>query len=131
MKGIRLIKEYTNKDAIIFCEPTAIQQMVLAVLINAVEASPKESGELKIGLQRDNFKKQFRLEISDNGIGIPPDVIPHIFEPFYSTKESEKSTGLGLAVVYGIVERHGGSIDVKSKENKGTTFIINLPINSN
>ncbi|UCE08359.1 MAG: HAMP domain-containing histidine kinase, partial [bacterium] len=69
--------------------------------------------------------------ISDNGIGIPAAVMPHIFEPFYSTKESEKSTGLGLAVVYGIVERHGASIDVQSQENKGTTFIIDFPINSN
>jgi len=72
----------------------------------------------------------FRLEISDNAVGIHEDVIPRIFEPFYSTKDSDKNTGLGLAVVYGNVQRHGGTIDVKSKLYEGTTFMINLPTNS-
>ncbi len=128
---MQLIRDFTDDDTTMLCDPSAIQQMVIDLLINAIEASPKEGGELRIGLHHVDSKKMFRLEISDNGVGISPDVISHIFDPFYSTKESEKSTGLGLAVVYGIVERHGGSIDVLSEENKGTTFIINLPINSN
>ncbi|UCE08410.1 MAG: HAMP domain-containing protein [bacterium] len=131
MKDMKLIKDYTNDDATLFCDPAAIQQMIIAMLINAVEASLPEGGELRIRLNRIDSKKILRLEISDNGIGIPAAVMPHIFEPFYSTKESEKSTGLGLAVVYGIVERHGASIDVQSQENEGTTFIIDFPINSN
>jgi signal transduction histidine kinase len=63
--------------------------------------------------------------VADDGKGIPEDIIPHIFEPFFSTKE--KSTGLGLSVVYGVVEQHNGTIGVASKVNQGTTFTITLP----
>jgi signal transduction histidine kinase len=63
--------------------------------------------------------------VMDDGKGIPDDVLPHIFEPFLSTKV--KSTGLGLSVVYGIVEQHAGSVDVESKVDKGTMFTITLP----
>ncbi|MDW7681418.1 MAG: ATP-binding protein, partial [bacterium] len=130
MKGIKLIKNFCDDETILVCDADAIQQMMIALLINAIEASPTQGGELKVGLQRSDPDKLIRLEIMDNGTGISEEVLPHIFEPFYSTKDSEKNTGLGLAVVYGIVERHGGSIDVKSQENRGTTFLINLPINS-
>ncbi|HEX9975267.1 MAG TPA: ATP-binding protein, partial [bacterium] len=130
MKDMKLIKDFTNDDAALVCDPDAIQQMMIAILINAIEASPAKGGELKLGLQRSDSEQLFRLEIADNGVGIPEDVLPHIFEPFYSTKDSDKNTGLGLAVVYGIVERHGGSIDVQSQANRGTTFTINLPTNS-
>src|SRR4030042_1914530 len=65
-----------------------------------------------------------QISISDTGGGIPEEVLPHIFEPFFSTKES---TGLGLAVVYGIIQQHKGEIQVESEPNEGTTFIINLP----
>jgi len=127
MKGMTLIKDFTDADTTIRCDPAALQQMMIALLINAIEASPNQGGELKVALKRNDSAKMVQLEITDNGVGIPEDVLPHIFEPFYSTKESDKNTGLGLAVVYGIVERHGGSIDVKSKVNEGTTFTINLP----
>ncbi len=130
MKGMKLIKDFTQDEATLICDPAAIQQMMIALLINAIEASPNNGGELKVSLQRRDSGKLFRLEITDNGVGIPERVLPHIFEPFYTTKDSDKNTGLGLAVVYGIVERHGGSIDVQSQENRGTTFSINLPTNS-
>ncbi len=129
MKNMRLIKDFTESDTYMFCDSAAIQQMMIALLINAIEASPDKDGELRVSLQRIEAEKKFRLKISDTGVGIPKEVLPHIFEPFYSTKDHEKNTGLGLAVVYGILERHGGTVDVQSQENKGTTFIINLPIN--
>jgi signal transduction histidine kinase len=65
--------------------------------------------------------------IIDNGKGIPKDALPHIFEPFFSMKKSEKNIGLGLSVVYGIIKEHGGTIDVESKEREGTKFTITLP----
>ncbi len=130
MSDIKLIQDFTEKDTNLFCDSASIQQMVIALLINAVEAFPQRGGEVKVGLYRDEKNKMFRLEISDNAVGIHEDVIPRIFEPFYSTKDSDKNTGLGLAVVYGNVQRHGGTIDVKSKLYEGTTFMINLPTNS-
>ena len=66
-----------------------------------------------------------KYQLLDNGKGIPDDVLPYIFEPLFSTKA--KNTGLGLSLVYGIVEQHAGVIDVKSKINEGTTFTIILP----
>ena len=69
-----------------------------------------------------------RIEIADTGPGIPPNVLPHIFEPFFTTKEEGEGTGLGLSLVYGIVENHGGQIRARSVPGQGTRFIIKLPI---
>jgi two-component system NtrC family sensor kinase len=131
MKEVKLLQDLTNEDTTLLCDSTAVHQIVVSLLINAYEAFPQKGGEVKISLYRDNEKNMFRLEVTDNGIGIPDDVMPRIFEPFYTTKDAERNTGLGLAVVYGNVQRYGGSIDVKSKVNEGTTFIINMPIKSN
>jgi len=68
------------------------------------------------------------VEFSDTGVGIPEENLSKIFDPFFTTKEVGKGTGLGLAVCYGIVEKHGGSIDVDSKVGEGTTFRIILPV---
>jgi signal transduction histidine kinase len=64
------------------------------------------------------------IVVQDSGIGITPEDLPHVFEPFYSTKKDGQGVGLGLSVVYGIVERHGGSISVDSALGKGTTFTM-------
>ena len=68
------------------------------------------------------------VEVKDNGTGIPPDVLPKIFDPFFSTKEIGKGTGLGLSICYKIVQQHGGRIDVVSKPGSGTTFSVWLPL---
>jgi signal transduction histidine kinase len=67
------------------------------------------------------------IEVSDNGPGIPGNVIQKIFEPFFTTKGFGKGTGLGLSICYNIVRAHGGDISVKSKEGEGTVFVIELP----
>jgi two-component system NtrC family sensor kinase len=108
------------------CDGEQIQQMLLALQINAVEAMQNE-GTLTIALRRIT-EGVVTLTLSDTGIGIRAEDLPHIFEPFYTTKKEGKGTGLGLAVVYGIVERHHGTITVESAPNKGTTFKILLPI---
>jgi signal transduction histidine kinase len=69
-----------------------------------------------------------RIDFSDKGIGIKPEDMKHIFDPFYTTKPVGRGTGLGLSLVYGIVRTHGGYVEVKSEINKGTTFSIYLPI---
>ena len=67
------------------------------------------------------------MVVSDEGPGIPPEVLSHIFEPFFTTKEEGKGTGLGLAIALGIVQQHGGNIEVVSTEQKGTAFTVLLP----
>ncbi|MEZ4222126.1 MAG: ATP-binding protein [Polyangiaceae bacterium] len=105
------------------CDSNQIQQALVALIVNAVEAMPS-GGELTLSIEDEG--DDVVLVLKDTGIGIPPEVMPHVFEPFVSTKE-EKGVGLGLAVVYGIVRRHGGQIDVESELDKGTTFRITLP----
>jgi len=71
-----------------------------------------------------------KIQIQDTGPGIAPADLPHIFEPFYTTKKEGKGVGLGLSVCYGIIERHNGKIDVTSVVGQGTTFIIEFPLHS-
>ena len=108
------------------CDPAHIEQVVLAMVINAIDAMPQE-GNLWISTRSPDGV--IELLIRDDGIGIPAEHLPHIFEPFYTTKESGGS-GLGLAISQSIVERHGGHIEVKSVVGQGTTFKIVLPIDS-
>ena len=68
------------------------------------------------------------LTVQDNGMGIPPGDLSRIFEPFYTTKDVGVGTGLGLSISYGIIEKHGGTIEVESHKGKGTTFAISLPV---
>ncbi|MEW6333749.1 MAG: ATP-binding protein, partial [Thermodesulfobacteriota bacterium] len=82
-------------------------------------------GRITIKTDCRTQKDRIRIMVTDEGQGIPEDVRPYIFEPLYSTKS--KSTGLGLSLVYGIVEQHDGVIEVESKVNEGTTFTIILP----
>ena len=84
-------------------------------------------GELRISnsLERNNFIK---VDVKDTGYGISPENLDKLFTPFFSTKEAVKGVGLGLAVSYGIVERHGGRIEVQSQVDKGSTFTVYLPV---
>ena len=100
----------------------------MSLLINAIEAMP-QGGKIIVKLTWENKKAVIR--IIDEGSGIASKDLPHIFEPFYSTKEASKGTGLGLAVVYGIVANHNGTIEVEKTSTKGTTFKLALPQNEN
>ncbi|MGD0930215.1 MAG: ATP-binding protein [Candidatus Korobacteraceae bacterium] len=108
------------------CDPAQVEQVVLAMIINAVDAMP-QGGNLWIGTRVSGGALE--LVIRDDGIGIPEEHLAHIFEPFYTTKEAGGS-GLGLAISQNIVERHGGHIELKSVVGEGTTFKIVLPIDS-
>jgi two-component system NtrC family sensor kinase len=96
------------------------------MLVNSSEAV-HENGEITIRTLNPN-EETIRFEIIDNGAGIPADDIPHIFEPFYSTKQNASGIGLGLAIVHGIMQTHKGKIQVKSEPGMGTTFLITLPL---
>ena len=124
MKELTLVKELDPDNDVIQCDASGIQQILVALIINAIEAVPR-GGKITIKTDYRTENDRIRIVVMDNGKGIPDDVLPHIFEPFFSTKV--KSTGLGLSVVYGIVEHHAGVIGVESKVDVGTSFTIVLP----
>jgi two-component system NtrC family sensor kinase len=127
MSGIQLSLNLEAELPPAHCDPAQIEQVVLAMVINAIDAMP-QGGNLWIST-RVIAGFAMELVIRDDGIGIPEEHLAHIFEPFYTTKESGGS-GLGLAISQNIVERHGGDIEVKSVVGEGTTFKIVLPIDS-
>jgi two-component system NtrC family sensor kinase len=108
----------------VVCDAGQVQQMILALAMNALEATPAE-GRVSIEARRDGAG--VRLVVADTGAGIRPEHLESIFEPFFTTKEAGKGVGLGLAVVYGIVTRHHGRVDVASEPGRGTAFTIHLP----
>ncbi len=112
----------------IFCDAAQIQQVLVVIVVNAIDAlssQPKKGGHLKLraGLVEDG---RVDIAVSNDGPPIPKDVMPHIFEPFFSTKQAASGVGLGLAVAYGIVKRHGGEIQVETGDL--TTFHVLLPV---
>ena len=129
LQEIRLEKDLSQEVPPVTCDADQIQQALLAVLVNAVDAMPG-GGELKVATRlaeaTDGHDRRVEIEIADTGVGIAPEVMGRLFDPFFSTKENKKSVGLGLSVVHGIVNSHHGSIDVRS-EAGNTAFVIALP----
>ncbi|GAB4367114.1 MAG: ATP-binding protein [Calditrichia bacterium] len=124
---IEVISAVEVEPSKIECDFDQLVQALVAILVNAVEAMP-HGGRIELRVQNSpKSPNHLLIQVSDNGPGIPEDVKDKIFEPFYSTKEDKKGVGLGLAVVYGIVQRHKGQIWVESQEGEGTTFFIELP----
>jgi two-component system NtrC family sensor kinase len=107
-----------------------LQQAVIALATNAIDAMPAGgtlgfAADLEVGVE--NQKTYVRVVVSDTGAGIPAENLPKIFEPFFTTKPVGQGTGLGLAVCYGIVTDHGGTLEVESTPGRGTAFTIRLP----
>jgi PAS domain S-box-containing protein len=138
-KNIAIHRTSTHPQVVAVGDPGQLQQVVLNLAINARDAMPA-GGELRletsiVTLSEEDCRKRAgvapgryaRLAVIDTGCGIPDEVLSRIFEPFFTTKELGKGTGMGLAMVYGIVQNHGGSISVKSQVGRGTTFEILLP----
>jgi two-component system NtrC family sensor kinase len=127
ISSIQLILDLASDMPSVHCDPAQIEQVALALVINAIDAMP-QGGNLWITTQI-KASSAIELVVRDDGMGIPTEHLPHIFEPFYTTKEAGGS-GLGLAISQTIVERHGGSIEVNSAAGQGTTFKIVLPVDS-
>jgi two-component system NtrC family sensor kinase len=109
------------------CDSAQIEQATLALLINAVEAMPL-GGVLTVISEDDPDHACCRARIRDTGCGISAENLSHIFEPFFTTKEFRHSTGLGLPIAKGIIERHGGQLTVTSEPERGTEFLFTLPV---
>jgi len=130
-KGIRFIETYHPQLSKIKVDKTQMHQVFLNLFLNAIQAMPN-GGELKIEAgpmisnSLEGFKQNFiKVVISDTGRGIPPHIVHRIFDPFFTTKS--KGIGLGLSITYQIIKKHGGTIKVESRWEKGTSFVINLP----
>ncbi|MCP4602209.1 MAG: PAS domain S-box protein [Proteobacteria bacterium] len=138
-KNIELKLIYGHDEYIVKANPTSIQQIVMNLAVNAHHAMPK-GGTLGIELRRVRvvpdkplplpemeYGEWIQISVSDTGTGIPSDVLPHIFESFFTTKASGKGTGLGLTQVQGIVKQHRGHLSVETLVGQGTTFTVHLP----
>jgi PAS domain S-box-containing protein len=135
------IKSNINSKATILGNQTQVHQIFMNLFTNAAYAMGDDNGILEVCLedvQFDNkvvgkhsnlkFGAYIKITVSDTGTGIPQEVIDSIFEPYFTTKDQGEGTGLGLAVVHGIVEAYGGAITVSTRKRKGTVFTIHLPI---
>jgi len=118
-------------------DPSQMQQVLMNLFMNGIQAMPK-GGHLEVGLhlerarpssqQRAEEKEYIAIDVKDEGEGIPQENMNHLFEPFFTTKETGRGTGLGLSIAYGIVEEHGGWIDVESQPGQGSCFKVFLPV---
>jgi two-component system NtrC family sensor kinase len=129
LKQVFVVRDYDPELPPLLVEPGPLGQVVLNLVLNATQAM-RGMGTLRIATRRCRFDGATgaELAVSDNGPGIAPEILPRIFEPFFSTKGQTLGTGLGLSVSYGIVERHGGRIHVESRPGEGSTFRVVLPL---
>jgi len=135
-EGIRIVLEMGTAQYTVFADANQLQQVLANLAVNARDAMP-EGGELRLCLSTLTLEADHQtgmesgewiaLSVSDTGVGIPPEGLPHLYEPFFTTKDVGEGTGLGLAQVYGIVKQHEGFIDVETEMGNGTTFTIYLP----
>jgi PAS domain S-box-containing protein len=135
---IEIVSKIKDDKSFILADPTQIHQVIMNLCTNAAHAMKEKGGIMEVRLNKETVEPglykelkagpHLRLSISDTGHGIKQELIDKIFEPFFTTKQAEEGTGMGLAVVHGIVKSHNGNISVYSKEGEGTTFSILLPI---
>ena len=129
MKGRIEVKKFYNKLPPVECNPSKINQVLLNIISNAVQAIEGE-GFIKIHLTYNVGLQQVTIKVEDSGKGIPKSIESEVFNPFFTTKEVGQGTGLGLAMCKGIVEEHGGRLFFRSLPGVGTTFFIELPLKS-
>ena len=122
--GIVLNLDYMPEPVVLECDPYGIQQVLTNIFLNAWQAMP-QGGTLFISVRET--PDQVTIRIRDTGPGIKPEHLPRIFDPFFTTKPVGMGTGLGLTIVYKIIEQHNGDIRVKSEPGKGAEFIVTIP----
>jgi signal transduction histidine kinase len=124
-KGIELRRELATDLPIVHADPAQLGQVVLNLLLNAIHAITPP-GTITIATRKNG--SFIEILFRDTGKGIAPDHLNRIFDPFFTTKHASKGTGLGLAVSYGIIQKHGGEITVESEVGKGTAFTVRMPV---
>jgi two-component system NtrC family sensor kinase len=129
LKNIELRVESDKELPAVRCDVGQIEQVMLALVMNAIDALVS-GGNLTLASRRGPKPDEVQLEVRDDGVGMPPDVVANMFEPFFTTKEHGRGLGLGLAISRNIVDRHGGRIRVASEPGRGTIFTVTLPLQS-
>jgi signal transduction histidine kinase len=126
-RGVRVVWSQPPEAMLVRAEPIQLQQVVTNLAMNAVQAMGS-GGTLRVEVGRSGSlgSEEVWLRVMDDGPGIPPEHLPHVFEPFYTTKAIGEGSGLGLAVVQAIVEEHGGQVEVASDPGIGTRFTVHL-----
>ncbi|MBW2249817.1 MAG: PAS domain S-box protein [Deltaproteobacteria bacterium] len=138
---IKIRKHLPDTDITIFADPIQVNQVLMNICTNASQAMEKTGGILEIYVEKKSLTDEsadkypdlttgeyIKITVSDTGSGIDPEIINRIFDPYFTTKEFGKGSGMGLAVVHGIVKNHGGAITVDSEPEKGATFTILFPV---
>ena len=133
---ITIREQIATADRAILANPTQLHQVVMNLCTNAFHAMEEQGGEMVLSLDLVGRKmgvneieqESIRISVADNGSGIDPGTLDRIFEPYFTTKPSGKGTGMGLAVVHGIVDKHEGQIEVESTPGQGTTFHVYFPV---
>ena len=122
----KTVNKQLREIPLVECSPSQINQVFLNLITNAAQATDDVAGQITVttGVVPGG---QVRVDVSDNGHGIPENILAKIFDPFFTTKEVGQGTGLGLSIAYKIVQEHGGRIEVKSTVGRGTTFSVFLP----
>ncbi len=126
-QNVQITLDLADDIPLISLDTTQMKSVVNHLAVNAADAMPG-GGTLKIMTRCDREKNRVVVEVSDTGVGISEENLGRVMDPFFTTKEIGKGTGLGLAMTYGIVNRHNGTIDIRSKVGEGTTFTITLPL---
>ena len=126
LAGIHAQPELDPDLPVITCDGAQIEQVLLALMMNALDAMP-QGGNLWVTTKLIQEANTVRIVVRDDGCGIPPEILPRLFEPFLTTKETGRGVGLGLAISRSILERHNGNIEVQSEVGRGTTFTVTLP----
>lgn len=129
-RTIQLQLELSDQLPLVQCDPAQIEQVLLALVMNAIDAMPR-GGNLWLRTGFFPESSEIEIQVQDDGMGIAPDLLPRIFDPFLTTKETGQGVGLGLAISRSIVERHAGRISVDSEPGRGTTFRVVLPQSMN
>ncbi len=124
---IALVKKYDPQLPPVNCYPGQLNQVFMNLINNAIQAIPDDRTDGEIVISTSGTPDGISISIADNGTGIPESLQKRIFEPFFTTKPVGIGTGLGLSISYGIIEKHKGTISVKSSAGHGTEFTINLP----
>lgn len=123
-----VVKEYARLPEV-ECLPSQLNQVFLNLLVNAAHAIPDgRLGRILIRTGHDAAAGKVWVEVSDDGVGIPGELMKRIFDPFFTTKPIGKGTGLGLSLAYGIVKKHGGELQVESEPGQGSRFRVVLPV---